>query len=225
MPGMVWHFSLGDVPYMTTRSEIEATIKFLVNRGDTLDTYIPVALENAISFFEQNNNLNYMHRLVRFTVVYQEGELRFLPMPPQCKAFEFIRFRLPDGRYWHLRKIHPQEFAEDDDRELPNGFWLDGNKRIILESVPTDPLAGQMGYWRYTDFSTLTSDSTHWLFDNARGAIIARTMLEMIPAMNAPELRELYVAQLTEALKTLNLAEHAFREGPTAAAEMIWDGN
>lgn len=207
-----------------TLDEMVTQVRYMVNRGNTLDAQLLPAIRKAVRWTERNHSLSYMHRLVTFRVVFQDGEVRFLPMPPGCKSFEFIRFRLADGTYWHLRKYHPQEIGYDTHRVLPDGFWTDGNKRIVLESVPEGFLDGQMGYWRYTDLDALQPTDTHWLFDHADDVIEARSMLNLLPVMGANEMRPAYEANLNEALRTLVGADEVFKEGPTGSAKMNYAG-
>lgn len=204
------------------RNEIFQTVKFAVNRGDTLDQSILPSIRKAILWLERNYNMAYMHRWVTFTAEPNTYEPTMLPMPPRCKAFEFIRFLSRDGYYTNIRKVHPQELEEQPRRNTPRGFWLDGDQHIVLEAIPSEAIKGEIGYWQFTDFATVGPTDTHWLFDNAEDCVIARTMMYMVPIMRAPEIRPMWETELLEGIKTLMIAEENFKEGPTGAAKMLY---
>lgn len=204
------------------RTDLFEAIRFAINRGHTLDDNILPAMRKAVLWFERNYNLAYMHRWVTFTVSSVGEKTNLIPMPPRIKGLNFIRFLSKDGKYTNPRKVHPSELAEEVKRNMPLGFWMDGNQHIVFESLPTEPLDGQLGYWRFTDFSTIGPEDSHWLFDFAEDVMVARVMVYMAPIMKAPELVSLWENDLMAGLKTLLAAEEEFKEGPTGASKMLY---
>lgn len=198
-----------------TLAQFKTKVSQAINRGDTLDAHIDTALQHAIEFIEQNNTLKYMERFVQFQIDPNLSQPRAISLPDEfVKSFVFVRIVTPTangGDFHFIDQIDPQD-SKYYDSGIPDHYWVDGVGYLWLDRVPAELYEAEMLYNRYTDYSTLTANSTHWLITRANGLLLAQTMIQMAPWMRNKEILQFYKELRGESLKTLLLADEEMRQ-------------
>lgn len=179
-------------------STVKAQISDEISRGTQLDTKIEARIQQAVRWFERNQNMQYMQRFVDFTLPSSQ---RAIALPLRPKRFELIRYKSTDGVYVRLPKVSPHEVV-DNAGDYPSGWWLDAEQFIRLDTEPKEDLVVEILYYQFSE-TPVGDTSTHWLFDNGIDFVVYQTMIYMAPLMRELDLVQFYAGLRDEALRTL----------------------
>jgi hypothetical protein len=201
-----------------------STFKLLVadtaKRGATLDSFIPVAIKQAVSWLERNFSYPYMKKYSTFVIDPDSAEPRALSLPnDRLKQVLLLRLVGSDGRYYNLTRVEPQEIAELLEGQ-PCAFWLDGVDLLWFDRTPTEEQNGEIRYVERTNWDVLEDSDTHWLLQHANDLLLYQTMLQISPYNRDPTLMTLYRPLRDEALRTTILDAEEFEQGPARSLVM-----
>ncbi len=200
-----------------TLAQFKSMVSASINRGTTLDQFIPYGIQHAIETIEQNNTLKYMERFASFQADPNLAEPRALALPNEfVKAIDFVRFVEPDANaagadFHYVKQIDPRD-SKYWDEGVPDNYWIDGMSYLWFDRAPAEELEGEISYILKTDYTSLVDADNHWLVSNANGLLLAQTMIQMAPWMRNKETLQFYKELRGEAMKTLLLADAEFRQ-------------
>lgn len=201
-----------------TYAQFKTMVSATVNRGTTLDAYIPYAVQHAIEYVEQNHSLKYMERFVTFQIDPALAEPRAISFPGAgfCKSIVFARIVVADstidgGRFYPLNQVDPQDLKYYDTGR-PENFWQDGESYLWFDRIPDETYDGEMLFNKYSDVAGMAANDSHWLITRANGFLLNETMIHLAPWMRNKELKDFYVSLRNEQLKTLMLADEEARQ-------------
>jgi hypothetical protein len=201
-----------------TYTQFKAMVSNVINRGTSLDSTIPYAVQHAVEFIEQNNNLKYMERFVTFQLDPALAEPRALSFPGSgfCKSIIFVRIVEEDDstdetNFHFLTQIDPQD-SKYFDGGRPDHYWLDGESYLWFDREPDEEYDGEMLFNKYSDIASLGASDNHWLITRANGLLLCETMIHMAPWMRNREILQFYKELRGEQLKTLLQADEEARQ-------------
>lgn len=198
-------------------SDFKARIQAHSNKGTTLVGEIPYAIAEAVDWIESNYTLEYQKQFVSVVLPAGASSLAVsnfisgLPGAKRLKAIRWLRRGRVSGattQWIYLPKIEPTDrvSGEASDR-LPSGFWVVGGETLVFDNSQDQALALEAEISVFSDWSTVSDGSTHWLLQNASRLLLAQTMLFLAPYMREPGLRQLYQAEREEQARLLGLAQ------------------
>ena len=187
--------------------DFHTLVRDTIKRGTSLDSLISTAARQSARLVERNYTLQYMRRYVTFSLDPAADKPRAIPFPSvRVKSIRFIKLILDDGTFSFVEKADPRQLVETA-TELPTHYWLDAFDNIWFNNTPDQVYPAEMDAVQFTDWSALTSTSTHWLLDNADDLLLAQTMLQLSPQIRDDKMMALYKVLRDDALRTLLLSE------------------
>lgn len=195
-------------------TDFTALVKDTAKRGNTLDSYIPIGIRQAVRWLERNYSLQYMKKFASFTLDPNSAQPRAISLPnARVKQIEFIRFVNSDGSYAYPQKVDAQDSGALTEG-MPSAFWLDGIDYIWWNATPTEETSGEIKYIQYTDWSSLTGTDEPWILANADDLVLYQSMLQLSPFIRDPNLQTMFKPLRDEAIRTLLLADEQWDQGP-----------
>lgn len=198
------------------KGEFQTHIRTIINRDDTPLAIIDAATTMAISFIENNYNLEYMKQFIPRTIPSTVLEY---PIGQDIKRIMCARINDPDNPgadYIPLRQVDPEEIKNTPGvGTVPTWFFLaPGGANPDVDGSPIMIHFGTLGwpkiyllelfvYSRTSGWSGLAADATHWLIDNALDWLTARTMVYLAPILRQPEILAIWKALEQESLQAL----------------------
>jgi hypothetical protein len=204
---------------MPTLGEFQTIVRGAVRRGNSLDAEIATAAKRAVEFIEQNYNLPYMRKVLTDTVTDEfvidgtDGQT--------LKSIQIVRWTDLGGVWRRIVQIDPDQLLST------GGEWPSGYEHIIasdtlgavthmLEFDAPFPEATEvevLGFFKSVVNLTNPSDASIWLVNNAEGALLARTMINLAPIMREPQVMQMYNMLWQEEQKVLIGAADALEQG------------
>ncbi|MGI9610003.1 MAG: hypothetical protein ACR2NL_06885 [Acidimicrobiia bacterium] len=195
--------------------ELHSLVQRVVNRGTLYDADIITQTRIAARWLERNRSYRYMRKLCYVSldagdteVIYGDGFVKSV-----------IFFRIQVEAQWHyLTMRDPHDFANFGIPEEPKHYYLEEDRRFILNVEPDKNYDGQIFLRKFTDWpvtalaDVLTTTETNWLLENADDALLARTLIQLSPIVRNARLIGEYSGLLSDSLKTLEIAEGALEE-------------
>ncbi len=203
----------------------KAVVEDEVNRGTIHAAAIAQRIAMAGRWLERNYSLRYMHRWVSFILEAAGIEPRLINPPKRVRNYEFFRLTLDNGTLHYLDKVDAADVLEIAS-DIPNRFWLDGDKNIVLDKPPNQDYPAEIGYQQFTDWNSMLDTDVHWLFEQADDALLGQTMMLMAPYLRETErFIVLYKVMRDEALHTLITADEALQHGAAESVNLEYHGN
>lgn len=197
-------------------SEFHTEVRRVARRGNALDDEIPGAVRRAARWIERNYTLKYMERYVEFTVDLGADHPEALEFPygtpihpERVKSFNFFRWRR-EHSYLYLTQMDARDWTPKEEG-VPTHYWLAGRDTIWLNRIPTEALIGEISFNEFSEWPT-SGTATHWLLGNAEDALLAASMLELVPVMRDQRLEQHYAGKLPVLLRALIAADQDLRQ-------------
>jgi len=190
-----------------TLGEFHTMVRDIIKRGDRLDAQIVAKTREAARFIEQNFSMKYMEQYKTFQLDSEAGEPRFMPIPSsRLKAFIFIKL-FANEEWRDVVQRDPRGMAISQTAGIPSEYFLQGKTGMWLNCPPADDYDGQLMFHEYTEWPTDEDTDDIWLIEHAQEALLAQTILKMIPILRDPTMKAEYEAVWQSSIKTLLLAE------------------
>jgi hypothetical protein len=204
---------------MATFADFQAIVRAAVRRGDSLNVEIASAAKRAIEFIEKNYNLPYMRRVLEQTVTNEavisgaDGNL--------LKSVQYVRWIDSCGTWHRIVQIDPDQLVSNNG-VVASGYEhlieSDGvgniTHRLVFDAAFATPTDVEILIYRYSRIDlTNPSDADLWLVNNAEGALLARTMINLAPIMREPQVFQMYQQLWQEEQNTLQYAVHELEQG------------
>lgn len=184
------------------------------NKGALLsDAILGQRITDAVLFFEQNNELRNMERLIGRPVAQSDLAVDYpnpLPLPPNIKSIKTVRIvSANDGEaaFSELVKIEAPDL-EGVGRGWPRAYWTEGYKWFYLDSMPQEPYRVEFFIHQYT--GEMVDGDEPWLFQFGRMAVLAQAMIYCIPFLRAFELAQFYQALVDRQLPVMLKADDEY---------------
>lgn len=199
---------------VTTLSEMRQEILDETNRPRMSPTIVDRRLRSAILWIERNYSLQYMRRFATRDVLI--GSWGPYDLPGNYKSMRLVkaRYTAVDGSiiYGRITKCDPED-VWNIPYGMPSKFWTDGMANLFFNRIPQVAFTAEYLFYRFTPQFT-GDDDTHWLFDNARELLVAKTMEFILPFLEMIERVPIYQSMYNDSLRTLLLwAEEEERAG------------
>lgn len=193
--------------------EFHTEVESCLARGSSLTAVVPGYVRRAARWLERNYTFQYMKQ---FLDLYIDLDVASTPRYIELgigapKKISFLRWRLSTGEYQNLERVEPEDLTALT-TGTPDGFWLDGIRRLVLNKTPDENLTGELRIDRYTPWPTQLTFQ-HWLLDQAEDVLLAQTLVLMAPRLRDPRMVQTYEKMRDEGLKTLLLAEDELQYG------------
>lgn len=210
---------------MTTLSEFTAMVSGEANQGTRLDSYIPNTIRRAARLIERNTDFLYMERFLELDLDVSVANPRFLPFPGVLtKKINFVRYEqsfpsTTTRKYKYLASVDPINITTIEEGESPSAYWISGDETgtryLILDQVGTENMTLEVHSVEFSTWPT-QSTATHWLFDNAEDALLAKSMQLLAPYANEPDWVSFYNPMWEEGIRTLTMSDEGARHAGTA---------
>jgi hypothetical protein len=199
---------------VTTLAEMRQEILDETGRPKTSLTLVDRRLRAAILWIERNYSLQYMRRYAARDVL--TGANGPYDLPGNYKTMRLVKARYTglDGsiRYGRITKCDPEDVWSLP-HGMPSKFWTDGMENLFFNAIPSVTFTAEYLFYRFTPPFVGDTD-THWLFDNARELLLAKTMEFLLPYFEMIERVPIYQSMYNDSLRTLLLwAEEEERVG------------
>lgn len=191
--------------------EFHEMISQNIRRGDAVDAFIPGFVRKGARWIERNHTLQYMRKFATVLIDPEDEDARYISLlDTQIKSVEMLRWIGDDGSYAYATLRDPRDYSELVEG-TPEGYWLDGVSRIVLNTTPDEEITGELMVTRYTSWPTATS-ATHWLIDNAEDILEAQAMINFGKHARDAELMAFWKSIRDEAIMGLYAAEREFQD-------------
>lgn len=218
------------------KAEFEALVSSAINRGTAYNSFIPGAARRAMNWFERNWDFFYMKSAAfqavnsfslnsqnlgtRIKKIY---DLYFIndQVDPETGAplrNRPIKVASPDIiTYMQLGAPRWPEFYYILNSSL-SGF----NEYTAIFGTSTWPGSATIFWDKYdiSDYDGLSASTHHWLLTFGEDAMLAKTMLNLIPFIRQPEKQTFWQEQFTMALPTLIQLAERQDDGEGASVQM-----
>lgn len=177
-----------------------------LNKGTSLDSYIPDKVRQAGRLLEDNYAFNYMETYQSFSLT--DG-MRSFALPARFKSMIFFRLAYDDeDDYRYLKKVDPRQVTKvsTDPEDRPIAWWLSGGDSAWLDAEISTTATGidaEIFYKRYSSWPTSPYASTPDILERGEVALMAQTMVLFGPFIRNPELHQQWKDILADALRIL----------------------
>jgi hypothetical protein len=204
---------------MPTLGEFQTIVRGAVRRGNSLDAEIATATKRAVEFIEQNYNLPYMRKVLTDTVTDEfvidgtDGQT--------LKSIQIVRWEDSAGAWRRIVQIDPDQLLSTDG-DHPSGYEhiiSSDTLGVLTHTLEFDAPFTEatevevLGFFKTVVNLTNPSDASIWLVNNAEGALLARTMINLAPIMREPQVMQMYNMLWQEEQKVLIGAADALEQG------------
>lgn len=203
---------------MPTLAEFHTLVKNELNKGSSLDTYIPGKVRQAARQLEDNYEFDF--NKIFENLVLTASDTNTYPLPTNFKSMIFIRLDYDDEEdYRYLTKVDPRQVTSVlsattvDPR--PVAWWRSGATTIFFDAHFSASTALDWQYNRYTAWPTTASDYTQspTLIEKAEVALLCNTMILFGPFLRNQELHQQYKDTFADALRILTGSQMTNEQG------------
>lgn len=203
---------------MPTFADFQTSVREAVRRGNSLDIEIASASKRAVEFIERNYNLPYMRKVLTQNAT---DEVRITGEDGNyLKSVQYVRWANPCG-WQRIVQIDPDQLLSAEGlwpagyEHLVENAGVGNTEHVLKFDAPFETATDvEILIFRFTRIDlTNPSDANIWLVNNAEGALLARTMINMAPIMREPQVMQMYQMLWQEEQKTLIHAAHELEQG------------
>lgn len=202
---------------MSTLAEFHTIVKNELNKGSSLDSYIPDKVRQAAKFLEQNYNFSYMKVYQSFSLVYLDTAI---DLPDRFKSINWIYLDYTDAAqqaeddFRFLKKVDGTDVTNittnaDISIARPTGYWIDGNETIRFDAEIGDSAGvdGKIYYNRFSSWPASPYSSTPDILDAHELLLLYQTMIQFAPFIRNIELQQQYKQLRDDALAVATSSE------------------
>lgn len=187
----------------TTLQDIHDNVRTSLGRGTSLNTSIVSQVERAALFIERNHTYSYMERLSEFLVDISATQPRVIALPNRVKQIMMIRWTDEDDNFRYLTRVNAEDVsAATVAPPEPVGYWLDGTRNIVLDSVPGENRIYEVQWAGFTEWP-VDLTATNWLIENGGDSLEYQTLLQFAGQLRDERLLGFFTPLRDEAFKTL----------------------
>lgn len=195
-------------------SDFTALVKDEANKGDRLDSAIPLRVQMALRRIERRYTFKYMEAFTTMTLLALAANPRVFTLPDGgIKTMGFLRYPWR-CQYLYLTQVDPSEVESNDPRN-PTGYWLNGTTEIWFDNTVQQDLALE---WQYTAYSALNPIAdTNWMLQNGADYLLGETMMLLATRANEPSWATKYQTMRDEAKADMFVADNEYRNADVDA--------
>jgi hypothetical protein len=159
---------------MPTLADMKTRVREAAGRGNSLDSFIPFVLEDAVRYIQGQHTFKEMEQWVEFQLDPNDSLPDRIGLPSDVKHIYWIRLKDEDSWVWLVQVWDPKNIIQETG--LPQGYWMDGRDQLVLDATPDKVYDGELYYASLEPFPS-DDNADHWLFNKAPQLCVAGAMI------------------------------------------------